>query len=62
MAARRAQVRRREEKRVEARELREQADSQARKADELAQQARTGRQEAQLAAQRANEIDPDVER
>lgn len=68
LAARRAQQGRLENKRGEARELRQQAEAteqraehRAATADELAERAQTERREAEVAARRANEIDPDVD-
>lgn len=66
--ATRGRARREEQRRLQARELREQSEAQARRArergaaaDQLAERARDDQREAELAAQRANEIDPDVD-
>jgi Flp pilus assembly protein TadB len=67
LASKRA-AERREEHRVEARGLREQAEARSRQAEKrsaeaerLAERARADRKEAQLVGQRANELDPDVD-
>jgi hypothetical protein len=68
LAARRANERRIATKRVEAGELRQQAESRSRRADERqaiaqeqAEEARLERLRAEEAAQRASRVDPDVD-